>query len=1712
MGVVYRARDPIINRLVALKTITTGLADNPSLLERFYREAQSAGGLQHPNIVTIYDMGDEQNTPYIAMELIEGESLEQMIARRASVPLALKLTYALQACRAFDYAHKRGIVHRDIKPGNVMVNKEGVVKVVDFGIARVLDTSKTQTGMLIGTFTYMSPEQYHGEHADERSDIWSFGVLLYELLYYQRPFTGENPASLMHSICTDEPRFLRDRVPNCPPAMESVLSKILRKSPQDRFQSMEDVLLELEPIYKELQAHSIQELIEQSNQLIEQGEFGRARELLRELLKVDAANSQARALLEKVNAELKRLLVRPKVQQQVDKGRALLKEGRIQEAQAEAENALHLDSSFEPAQELVKQVQRELQRAQMVAEWLQASGQRLVEGMPEEAEKLLAKVLEVEPANRQARDLQQQVLAEKAERQRRLRLQEKLKEARGLWTQLQYDSCIGILSELQKEFPGEEEVQRLLDTIREDQAEQHRQKTLEGARNLSAAGSYAESRALLIDLQKQFPSDDEIARLLEDIRLDEAKQRRIQGLAVARICLANRQYDESIVMLTTLEKEFPGDREILQLLEAVRADQADQQKQQRIDEARNLLAARRYDECAALVVELQRRFPNDKEIPELKRAIREAQAEQQREESLAKARNLLAERHYEECITLLQDLRKEFPADQEEVSKLLDEARAEQSEQQRQKGIAEVRNLLAARGYGGCNVLLAKLLKQFPNDSELLELQKTVRAEQAEQKRLQGITEARDLLAARRYDECNALLGKLREQFPGDSEIHQLQNAVREAQAEQRKLERLANARNLLASRHYEESIAILAELGREFPDDEPIRRLLKTARDEQADQQRQRGIGEARSLLAAHRPDECAALVVKLRKQFPNDSEILQLQEAVQEDEAEQEKLRSLAEARSQLAKRDYDDCIALLSELRKRFPNDEEISRLLAAARDGLAEQRKLKSLAEARNLLAARRYDESIALLRELTKEFPDEREIPRLLASASKEQAEQEKQQKLAEGRALLATQRFGEALELLDALLATYPKDSAVQKLRALVERERDKQSRSERLQHELEALKKLVSERKYSELLAQAEPLRADFPASMDLRRLIEFARGQQERIEGEKRLRTVIDNVKERINQNRFTDAMQAAEAGLKAFPENAELMHLREQAETQEKKLRARGMIEQRIREIKFKINREDLSEAIELAKQTIADAGPDTDLTHLLNSATVELRAREKKRQQEQKLEEIRTLVESGNVDGAAQTLNAAVETEIFDPLDPRVGRIAQEIDAAKSPPTVVAPGVAPSAPANFSKEYAFLQKGPVDLELPPIDNVGATATGVPQASATQPALSSQPTVSMPVPFEVVRPAPVVPAAIPRPEPTPAPIAPATPTGPEPVPLRERAKDIAAQTSVVARPRAFPKPAMLAALAVGLIVGVWATAHFLSQRTGEPAVRLSQTGNVPAGSTANPTPSAAPNVPPQTAVKASEIGPQSDRGIKAEPPKSTDEIVKLKAQNAQNASPLAPRSQTSGRPGVNTGRQVEGPEAAGHSNIQQSGSSTVRQNAEQTTQASGNVAEPSRGTDQVRTAQQPPRDDKTLDALNTTANQPSSSLSPSPSPPLPPPVSMKSPFVTAEENAIRGALSQFNRAFEDKSERELKAVWPGAGKKYMDAMNQPGYTFLMTLTPNGDIAISGDEAVVPCDLVSKTVGRGQTTTIPLRVRVILRRNGDRWLIVNPFEEAKR
>ncbi len=1442
MGVVYRARDPFINRLVALKTITTGVADDPALLERFYREAQSAGGLQHPNIVTIYDMGDEGHVPYIAMELVEGENLEQVIARRAPISVSLKLVYAMQACRAFDYAHKRGIVHRDIKPGNVMVSKDGSVRVVDFGIARVLETSKTQTGMLIGTFAYMSPEQYHGEHADERSDIWSFGVLLYELLTYQRPFTGATPASLMHSICQQEPTALSSILPDCPNELELIVFKLLKKSPGERYQSMEDVLLELEPIAKRLQSLAVAELIEQANELIEKGEFSAGRDLLRQALQVESGNHRARVLLEKANTELKRIAVRPKVQECVERARALLVERKLQEAKLATESALHLDSTFEPAQELQLIVQQQIERARLVAEWVDAAKQQLAEGLPDEAEALVAKALEADPSNRQAVALHQQVLQEKAERQRRLLLFESLQHARSLWTKQEYTECLEFLSDLEQKFPGEEEVTRLLETVREDYLEQQKQQALLEFRNLLAARRHEECLALLVNLQKQIPRDEEIPRLLEDVRKDQRNQQRLQGLADAKSALAAGQYEACMSLLTALGKEFPDEQEIPRLLETAKRDQEEQRRQQGMAEGRKLLVARRYEESTSLLLELKKQFPADEEIvklldavrweqaeqrkqeglgqarkllesrnyeelselltslqnefPEegeirrLQKAAQDEQAEQRKQEGLGQARKLLESRNYEELSELLTSLQKEFPEEGEirrlqkaaqdeqaeqrkreglgqarkllesrnyeklselltslqrefpheaEIQRLRDSAQAEQAEQRKQEGLARARKLLESRNYEKLSELLVALQKEFPEEGEIHRLQKAAQDGQAEQRKQEGLARARKLLESRNYEKLSELLTSLQKEFPEEGEIHRLQKAAQDEQAKQRKQEGLARARKLLESRNYEKLSELLTSLQKEFPEEDAISRLQKAAQDEQAKQRKQEALGRARKLLESRNYEKLSELLTSLQKEFPEEDAISRLQKAAQDEQAKQRKQEALGRARKLLESRDYEKLAELLTSLQKEFPDEAEIQRLWQSAQEEQAQQRKRESLAAAHKLLALQRYDESIAILSQLQAEFAGDPEINKLIDGARVDRAERKKQQKLAEVRAHLAAQSFREALASLDSLAESHPNDASAVKLRAVVQREQEKYAKAERVQREVDLLKKLTNEKKYSEVLQKTKQLLVEFPGEANITRLAEFASSQQANIEKENLLRKTLDEARALFASGRYEEAIGIARTGLKNFPANPELSDLHQQCEVQQRKLQIRQQIEQRVREIRVKINREKFSEAIGLAQETLVKLGPDTDLSQLLNSAQVEFDAREKKRKQERSLETIRTFIESKDFDAAARTIDEACETKILDSFDPRIQRLSEQIEDSKIQADKKASPAPTSIPPSVSREYALLQAAPPPLTPPAPERVSAADALTPQAPVNQ-SILTPPAVSPAIPPKV------------------------------------------------------------------------------------------------------------------------------------------------------------------------------------------------------------------------------------------------------------------------------------------------------------------------------------------------------------------------------------
>ncbi len=247
MGLVYKATDPNIGRAVALKTMRLDVhgIEQEEMLRRFKNEARSAGVLNHPNIVTIYDAGEDQGLFYIAMEYIEGHTLAEVLQQHRVLPVEQVISITRNICAGLDFAHTKGIIHRDIKPANIMITPEGAAKIMDFGIAKV-SGSLTSTGQVLGTPNYMSPEQVKGRQLDGRSDLFSLGVMLYEMLTGEKPFMGQGVTTIIYKIVNENPIPPRDLDLTIHPGLSAVVTRTLSKDPYERYQTGAELIRDLE--------------------------------------------------------------------------------------------------------------------------------------------------------------------------------------------------------------------------------------------------------------------------------------------------------------------------------------------------------------------------------------------------------------------------------------------------------------------------------------------------------------------------------------------------------------------------------------------------------------------------------------------------------------------------------------------------------------------------------------------------------------------------------------------------------------------------------------------------------------------------------------------------------------------------------------------------------------------------------------------------------------------------------------------------------------------------------------------------------------------------------------------------------------------------------------------------------------------------------------------------------------------------------------------------------------------------------------------------------------------------------------------------------------------------------------------------------------------------------------------------------------------------
>jgi eukaryotic-like serine/threonine-protein kinase len=333
MGIVYKAVDPGIGRTVAIKMTTGAIVGDLEMLKRFTREAQSVGSLQHPNIVTVYDLGVEEQNPYLVMELLDGESLESLVRTRRSMSLEEKLEIIVQICNGIQYAHQRNVIHRDIKPANIMILKDGTAKIVDFGIARAGMQKLTRPGQLVGSFEYMSPEQINATNVDARTDIFSIGVLLFELVAGRLPFDGKDTGEVLMKILHQPAPSLSALAKDCPPGLDEIVQRALAKDQEQRYQTAEELSLDLGHVLEDWRRERISEYLQGAEAAAAQGQWSRSKEQLMQVLKRDRQNTRANAMLREVQLEIQKL-------QRSDRAKELLAEAEHELAQSDVNEAL----------------------------------------------------------------------------------------------------------------------------------------------------------------------------------------------------------------------------------------------------------------------------------------------------------------------------------------------------------------------------------------------------------------------------------------------------------------------------------------------------------------------------------------------------------------------------------------------------------------------------------------------------------------------------------------------------------------------------------------------------------------------------------------------------------------------------------------------------------------------------------------------------------------------------------------------------------------------------------------------------------------------------------------------------------------------------------------------------------------------------------------------------------------------------------------------------------------------------------------------------------------------------------------------------------------------------------------------------------------------------------------------------------------------------
>ena len=700
MGVVYRAVDRQIGREVAIKTLTQGVAGDREMLARFYEEGRKTGRLNHPHIVTVYDLGEDNGIPYIVMECVQGDPLDKIIARDMPLPMMDRLRIIEETCTALGYAHSNNVIHRDVKPANIFVQPDGKAKLLDFGIARLerrsQDISLTRTGHIIGTVPYMAPERLRDKMIDGRSDIFSVGVVLHQFITGQLPFSGEDYV-LMQKILNEPNPPLRDYCANCPAGVQDIVDRALAKAVDDRYQTAEEMAADLRTVIDDLGDEQVVELLPEARRLVEAQDYTRARVVLQQVLKVQSKHTGARELLSEIQRRI--------VQRQRDE--------RLRTARMHAEDALSR-RDFEQSLQILKEA------------------------------------LEVDPANTGLLALRETVLQEKKKQEQ---VEALLRLADSARRKGDYRSAMASAQEALNVDKANSKIITLCNALAAE-AEHAEKKArarsmLEGVHHLLDARQFEPALELLHEVEEIAPADPEVQILIGDAQA---------GIELTRRRELIERLEQQVALANTLEQLQTVSHEIQQALAATPAEsalfrlsaQADRrmkelEQRRLVEETFQRCRDLRPREAMDLVRAARERLPDDEKLLSLEKVLKERLHQQSVDERrgtyLSRAREALKEGHHADAVHILETCEAEGIANAEALS-LLEFARNEEKERASQNlkriKLNRAQTLVNHEEYDAAIAFLAAELKEGEDAALRLLLDQATGAREAIQRHVES--------------------------------------------------------------------------------------------------------------------------------------------------------------------------------------------------------------------------------------------------------------------------------------------------------------------------------------------------------------------------------------------------------------------------------------------------------------------------------------------------------------------------------------------------------------------------------------------------------------------------------------------------------------------------------------------------------------------------------------------------------------------------------------------------------------------------------------------------------------------------------------------------------------------------------------------------------------------------------------------------------------